>query len=100
MTSASQCPPSRNMVRAGVSERVAMLVGGHKTRSDFDRYHIAAPGDLGEAAKPETRQQEEREALKKSGAGQFGQSSGRNIASGTRNDAATENRPTSTVLPN
>ena len=40
----------RDLSRAGVPDRVAMQMTGHKTRAVYDRYNITSQDDLAHAA--------------------------------------------------
>jgi integrase len=50
----------RNMVLAGISEKRAMQISGHRTRSVFDRYDIATERDAVETGKQMRKHWEER----------------------------------------
>jgi integrase len=39
----------KNLMKAGVNEKVAMKISGHKTRAVFDRYHIVDTEDVVDA---------------------------------------------------
>jgi hypothetical protein len=52
------------MKRAGVQDKVAMEISGHRTRSVFDRYNIADEGDIGNAAEKLSQYFKQRKAAR------------------------------------
>ncbi len=53
---------ARNLVRAGVPEKVVQQIGGWKTRSVFDRYNVVTARDFREAGERMERYQQEQQA--------------------------------------
>jgi hypothetical protein len=87
-------------MRAGVAQKTAMTITGHKTISVFQRYHIIAPSELKEATrKLETSQKQERELLK-ARARYFGQSAVRAARKPVQTDLIALPIAHPTVVPN
>ena len=54
----------RNRTRAGIRDKVAMQISGHRTRSMFDRYDIVDEGDISNAAEKLEKYAAERKAAR------------------------------------